>query len=132
MPRKLCDSWVVLHGGGKVQGTSVNISEGSGGLSLFLTLSIFFQLFFPLCFLFVFFSLFSSFFFSLALCLPHIHMRKALHPRVPLLCVDLLFCLLRCYVVYMTNPVIFQRMFLSDLSFCLYHFSHTVTVVLFL
>lgn len=132
MPRKLCDSWVVLHGGGKVQGSSVNISEGSGGLSLFLTLSIFFQLFFPLCFLFVFFSLFSSFFFSLALCLPHIHMRKALHPRVPLLCVDLLFCLLRCYVVYMTNPIIFQRMFLSDLSFCLYHFSHTVTVVLFL
>lgn len=122
MPRKLCDSWVVLHGGGKVQGTSVNISEGSGGLSLFLTLSIFFQLFFLfLCFLFVFFSLFFS---SLWHFLFHIHMRKALHPRVPLLCADLLFCLLRCYVVYMTNPVIFQRMFLSDLSFCLYHFSH--------
>lgn len=125
MPRKLCDSWVVLHGGGKVQGTSVNISEGLGGLSLFLTLSIFFQLFF---FSSVFFLssclFFPLFFFSLALCLPHIHMRKALHPRVPLLCVDLLFCLLRCYVVYMTNPIIFQRMFLSDLSFCLYHFSH--------
>lgn len=127
MPRKLCDSWVVLHGGGKVQGSSVNISEGSGGLSVNL-FSAFFPPLFSFCLLFSFFLFFSS----LALCLPHIHMRKALHPRVPLLCVDLLFCLLRCYVVYMTNPVIFQRMFLSDLSFCLYHFSHTVTVVLFL
>lgn len=126
MPRKLCDSCVVLHGGGKVQRSSVNTSEGSGGLSLFLTLSIFFQLFF---FSSVFFL--SSFvFFPLWHFVFHIYICVRLYTPG-----SLCFVLICCSVCWDVMLFIWQTLLLFRGCFwVICHFAYIIfliTIVLF-
>lgn len=122
MPRKLCDSWVVLHGGGKVQGTSVNISEGSGGLSLFLTLSIFFS--FPLfsfCLLFSFFL----FFFSLWHFVFHIYICVRLYTPG-----SLCFVLICCSVCWDVMLFIWQTLlFFRGCFWVICHFAYIIFLI---
>lgn len=130
MPRKLCDSWVVLHGGGKVQGSSVNISEGSGGLLLFLTLSIFFQLFFFSSVFFLSSFLFFPLFFSLWHFVFHIYICVRLYTPGSL-CLVLICCSV-CWdvVLFIWQALLFFR----GCFWVICHFAYIIfliTVVLF-